>query len=103
MDLELFLGVTYSTQPCPESLAFRLIYLGCRAALFLGPFETKCGAQGPKIGTIFWARNGVLIELSYKDFNKGVFFEGPFSGLGFRVRRACLSRRVRGHDFLVEK
>ena len=70
----MFLGVTYSTQPRLFRLASRLIFLGCRAALKKGPSDTKCGAQPPKLETIFWARNRALIELPYTDFNKGVFF-----------------------------
>ena len=85
----------------PFFLASRLIFLGCRAVLKKGPFDTKCGAQPPKLETIFWARNRALIEFSYTDFNKGVFFEGPFSGLAFRVRGAAQPRRVHGQDFLV--
>ena len=83
-------------------MASRLIYVDCGTALSKGSFETKCESQGPKIGTIFWARNGDLIKLSYRDFNKVVFLKGPFSGLCFRVRWACLPPRVRGHDSRVE-
>ena len=97
----MFLGLTYSRKPCLFFLASRLIFVGCRAVLKKGPFDTKCGAQPPKLETIFWARNRALIEFSYTDFNKGVLFEGPLSELAFRVRGAAQPRRVHGQDFLV--
>ena len=87
----------------PSSFGLQIDFLGCRAGhknRVTGAQNRGTGAQNRDhfLGTKWGPNFGPRIQISIK----GVFFEGPFSGLGFRVRRASLSRRVRGHDFWLK-